>query len=59
MKKFLFVLMLAVAPVSQHAHAAGELANIQAQIKKTERQNQKLAQQVNTSDKEIESTKRN
>lgn len=34
MKKFLFVLMLAVAPVSQHAHAAGELANIQAQIKK-------------------------
>lgn len=39
-------------------HGASELANIQAQIKKTEQQNKKLEQQVQTSNKEVESTKK-
>ena len=39
-------------------YAASELANIQAQIKKTEQQNKKLEQQVQTSNKEVESTKK-
>lgn len=40
------------------AYAASELDNIQAQIKKTEQQNKKLTQQVDTSDRELESTKK-
>ncbi len=40
------------------AYGASELANIQAQIKKTEQQNKKLEQQVQTSNKEVESTKK-
>ena len=40
------------------SYAASELANIQAQIKKTEQQNKKLAQQVDSSNKEVESTKK-
>lgn len=40
------------------SYGASELADIQAQIKKTEQQNKKLEQQVQTSDKEVESTKK-
>ena len=40
------------------AYGASELANIQAQIKKTEQQNKKIEQQVQTSNKEVESTKK-
>ena len=40
------------------SYAASELANIQAQIKKTEQQNKKLTQQVDSSNKEVESTKK-
>lgn len=41
-----------------NVYAASELANIQAQIKKTEQQNKKLEQQVKNSNKEVESTKK-
>lgn len=66
MKKFIKIFMVTVCtacvasvilriPV---AYGASELANIQAQIKKTEQQNKKIEQQVQTSNKEVESTKK-
>lgn len=58
MKKIFAVLLVGFMATAQPAVAANELANIQAQIKKTEQQNKKLTQQVETSNREIASTKK-
>lgn len=58
MKKVLIIFSLLFVGVPQLAHAASELSQVQAQIKKTEQQNEKLAQQVKNSNKEVESTKK-
>lgn len=58
MKKIFAVLLVGFMATAQSAVAANELANIQAQIKKTEQQNKKLTQQVETSNREIASTKK-
>ncbi len=52
----LFFIFTVYSP--NYSYGASELANIQAQIKKTEQQNKKLEQQVKTSNKEVESTKK-
>ena len=58
MKKIFAVLLVGFMATAQPAVAANELANIQAQIKKTEQQNKKISQQVKTSQREIDSTKK-
>ncbi len=58
MKKFLVVFALLCVMPTYSVFGANELANIQAQIKKTEQQNKKLSQRVESSDKEIASTKK-
>ena len=58
MKKIFAVLLIGCMAMAQPVYGASELANIQAQIKKTEQQNKKLDQQVKTSNREIESTKK-
>lgn len=57
MKKIVAILITACF-VGTSAHGATELAKIQAQIKQTEQQNQKLAQQVQTSERDIAQTKK-
>lgn len=58
MKKIFALLLVGCVFVTQPGVCASELANIQAQIKKTEQQNKKLDQQVKSSQREIESTKK-
>ena len=58
MKKLFALFLLGGIFVVQPVHSASELANIQAQIKKTEQQNKKLEQQVKSSSRQIESTKK-
>ena len=58
MKKIFAVFVAGAVLFGQPVFGASELANIQAQIKKTEQQNKKLDQQVESSDREIESTKK-
>lgn len=58
MKKIIAVFVAGFVLSATPVWAASELANIQAQIKKTEQQNKKLSQQVASSDREIASTKK-
>lgn len=58
MKKIIAVFVAGFVLSTTPGWAASELANIQAQIKKTEQQNKKLSQQVASSDREIASTKK-
>ena len=58
MRKIVAGLFLGCLFVAQPVWAANELSQVQAQIKQTEQQNKKLTQQVNSSDREIESTKK-
>ncbi len=50
--------LLVFCVVSPAARGATELSKIQAQIKQTEQQNQKLAQQVKTSERDVAQTKK-
>ena len=58
MKKIFAVLLVGFMATAQPAVAANELANIQAQLQKTEQQIKKISQQVKTSQREIDSTKK-
>lgn len=57
MKKILAAFLLAVVATG-NAPGATELSRINAQIKQTEQQNQKLEQQVKTSDRDVAQTKK-
>lgn len=56
MKKLLIALIIAMT--AGYAPAASELSRINAQIKQTEQQNQKLTQQVKSSERDVARTKK-
>ena len=58
MKKILFIFVVGFMAALQPVYAASELSQVQAQIKKTEQQNQKISEQVKTSERALESTKK-